>query len=37
MSVLWWLQSNNPLYTNVTIHDEWATNALENNSELLQV
>ena len=34
MSALRWLKNNNPLYANIVIHDEWATNALENNSEL---
>ena len=32
MSALRWLK-NNPFYANIVIHDEWATNALEN-SEL---
>ena len=36
MSALRWLKkiNNNPLYANIAIHDESATNALENNSEL---
>ena len=34
MSALRWLKNNNPLDANIAIHDEWATNALENNSEL---